>query len=113
LGGAIYNAGTLTIDASLLSGNPAGMGGGALYNAPGATLFVSNSILAGNYCSLTTGLGGATYNAGTLTLTASRLASNAAWNGGGIYNAGTLMIAASTLAGNAASGQGGCPAIPR
>jgi hypothetical protein len=89
-GGAIWNAGTLTVSACTLSGN---------------TDYRTTLPLA---------LGGAVYNAGTLTVSASTLSNNSvgiiSWdtsapgNGGAIYNAGTLTVSKSTLSGNTASG---------
>src|SRR5437764_486493 len=61
-GGGIYNAGTLVISGSTLSGNSAG--------GPN----VGNSD------------GGGIYNAGTLTVGSSTLSNNSAAFGGGIYN---------------------------
>ena len=47
-GGGIYNAGTLTVTNSTLSGNsPANSAGGGIYNA--GTLTVSNSTFSSNW----------------------------------------------------------------
>jgi fibronectin-binding autotransporter adhesin len=92
-GGAIWNGGTLTINACNLLNNSA----------------ISSSL----------GLGGAIYNAGTLTVSHSTLDNNSVYysdwfgtsfgDGGAIYNAGALTISNSTLDDNIASytGQGG------
>src|SRR5262245_13871108 len=62
---------------------------GAIYNA--GTLTVSNSTLSGNYGAYgVVGAGGAIFNAGTLTVSNSTLSDNVSTYGGGIYNWGTL-----------------------
>ena len=101
-GGAIVNLGTLTLSAMALTGNNA-VDGGALANETGATAVLTDSTLSGN--SATTG--GAIYNAGTLTLTDSTIASNTASNaGGGIFNAGKLTVVSTTIASNSVSSSG-------
>ena len=99
-GGGIYNAGTLNVTDSTLSGNTAYEAGG-IYNA--GTLNVTNSTLSGNDALA----GGGISNRGTLNVTNSTLSGNYASNGGGIYNAGTLDVTNSTLSGNIASDGGG------
>src|SRR5690606_28385394 len=78
-GGGIYNAGTLEISRSTLSGNLAGRGGG-IYNADTGTLEIRHSTLSSN-------IGGD--------------------SGGGIHNTGTLEIRNSTFSGNSAFSAGG------
>ncbi|HEV3203504.1 MAG TPA: hypothetical protein VGY77_03935, partial [Gemmataceae bacterium] len=108
-GGGIYNAGTLTLTDSTLSGNDAYRGGG-IYNSAG-TLFVSRSTLSGN--SAGTGFGGGIYNyGGTLTVWASALNGNGAFgesSGAGIYNTqdGSVTVIDSTLSHNLAETGGG------
>src|SRR5262249_5643980 len=52
--------------------------------------------------------GGGIFNGGTLTVSASTFAGNAATNsGGGIFNNGSLTVSASTFAGNSANVDGG------
>jgi hypothetical protein len=98
-GGGIYNAGTLTVSGSRLSGNGAPGHGGGIYNA--GTLAVTDSTLSDN----SAGGGGGISNAGTLTVTNSTLSGNSAFDGGGgIYNAGTLAVTDSTLSGNSVEG---------
>ena len=58
-GGGIFNAGTLTITASTLSGNSAGTVGGGIDNA--GTLTINDSTLSGNSAVRD---GGGIYNAG-------------------------------------------------
>ena len=91
-GGGAININTinciLNISNSTLTGNNA-LWGGAIYNA--GTLTLKNSNLTGN--TATTLSGGAIYNAGTLTLKNSNLTENiAANNGGGVYNSGTATL---------------------
>jgi hypothetical protein len=97
-------------------GAPNGQGG-AIWN--GGTLTVNACNLSNNSAISTVGLGGAIYNAGTLTVSNSTLDNNSVYHsdfdhtysgdGGAIYNAGTLTVSNSTLDDNIASyaGQGG------
>lgn len=104
-GGGIFNAGTLTVENSSVSGNVSGneepwsgSDGGGIYNT--GTLTVTASTLSANNCG--TG-GGAIYNsAGTVTVTDCTISGNSAAiiGGGGIYNAATLTVTNSTLSGN-------------
>jgi Ca2+-binding RTX toxin-like protein len=124
-GGAINNAGTLTVSQSTLTGNVAAglySYGGAIYNSGALTL--TASTLSGNAAADAAGWGGggAIYNAGTLNVTNSTLVNNVVTNvstvtglgtspqaggGGGIDNLGTLTVADATLAGNSAITGGG------
>ena len=113
-GGAIYNAGTLTVVNSRFQGNDddgAGLGG-AIANVSGATATVSSSTFFDN-----SGLaGGAVGNAGTMTVTNSTFSENDARGfqggggncaaalpaGGAIDNSagGTITVTSSTIAFN-------------
>jgi hypothetical protein len=99
-GGAIFNAyaGTLTVANSIFSSNSAGSGSG-IYNGGIAT--VANSTISG-------GSGTAIENAGTMTVTNSTFSTNvsdAGW-GGAIENDGTLVVTNSTFFGNFGIGAG-------
>jgi len=100
-GGGIYNAGTLTVTNSTLSGNIGGSyytGGQCGGISNGGTSTVTNSTLSGNYGAYS---GGGFCNFATLTMTNSTLSGNFAFaNGGGIWNGGTLTMTNSTLSGN-------------
>lgn len=112
-GGGIYNAGTLTVCSCTISRNFAGEGAG-IYNA--GTLTVINSTVSlnsGGYGSSGAGI----YNdyAGSLTLTGSTIAGNAAGaatpggsggdgNGGGLYSSGTATLTDCTISSNSADG---------
>jgi hypothetical protein len=86
-GGGIYNAGTLTVQGSTISGNFATDGGG-IYN--GGTLTLSASTLAGNSALYAGGI----ENYGTLTLSNSTLSGNAAASfGGGLWSAAFAPVA--------------------
>ena len=100
-GGAILNAGTLTVSNSNISKCFAAFGG-AIENS--GTLTVSNTSFSGDYAS---GSGGAIDNSGTLVVSDSTISSNSAEIGGGIANDGTLNLANSTLSDNSASQSGG------
>ena len=122
-GGAITNAGTLTIVDSTIttssavggaggaggddSGGAAGIGGaggiaqgGGIYNT--GTLNVAHSTITGNAAT-----GGAGGNGG-VSSTLSTAGTSGNGQGGGIYNTGTLIVESSTISGNpAASGAAG------
>ena len=78
-------------------------GEGGIYNA--GTLTIMDSTLSGN--SVTAVGGGGIYNAGTVNITNSTLSWNTATTGGGIHNVGTVNITNSTISGNDASQNGG------
>jgi CSLREA domain-containing protein len=101
-GGAISNAGTLTVENTRFSGNGADYGG-AIYNS--GNLTVRNSSFDSNYSQ---GFGGAIYNrGGTLTVYGSTFSGNSGQWGGGIATNGTTTIANSTFSGNTATANGG------
>jgi hypothetical protein len=107
-GGGIYNAGTLTVSNSTVSGNAtygSDDNGGGIYNA--GSLTVSGSTVSGNYSY--NGDGGGIYNAGILTVSESTVSNNYSdsGSGGGIENDGTLTVSSSTFFGNSAFGGGG------
>ena len=105
-GGGIYNAGTLTINRSTITGNTARFGGGV---TSAGTLTIMNSTLSSN----TARSGGGAYigGGGDFTLTNSTLSGNSAsdGDGGGVYigGGGDLTLTNSTLSGNGASREGG------
>lgn len=85
-GGAIFNAGRLTIRSSTLSGNTSFVAA-AIWNAATADLTLINSTISGNEASFN---GGAILNEqGSVTLIHATIAGNTAYNyGGGIDNSG-------------------------
>lgn len=123
-GGGVYNAGSLTLANSTLSGNSAGFFGGGLFNAGTAT--VTNSTVSGNTAEYAGGLsnylgtvtltnstvsgntGGGVYNGSvsTMTLMNSTISGNSGgtFSGFGVYNGGTLTITQSTISGNSRGG---------
>ncbi len=104
-GGGIYSSGTLTVNASEISGNTAGGDGGGA--ASTGTSVIYDSTLSGNTA---TGNGGAVDNSGTLSVPQSTFSGNNAADGSGMENeaSGTLVMAQSTVSGNiASSGAGG------
>ena len=110
-GGAIWNAGTLTMTDSTITGNTATantLGGGGIYNDSDAVLTISNSVITGN---VSHSDGGGIYNAdrAALTVINSVISGNRADNsGGGIYNVdfATLTIVRSMISGNSATWKG-------
>ena len=126
-GGAIYNAGTLSITDATFSGNVASRSndtrgfsanGGALYNEQGTVLiasstFSSNGVISQNDFYGASANGGALFTSGgRLLVTNSTFTGNTAsasdayygtaGNGGAIFNSGgALFVTSSTFAGNA------------
>lgn len=101
-GGAVYNAGTLTVSSSRFTANRAKLKGGAIYNA--GTMTVTNTIFENNSTNIGNEYGesgGAILNTGSASLTSCTLVGNTASQAGGaIGNSGTLMVTNSTLSGN-------------
>jgi hypothetical protein len=91
-GGGIGNSGILTLDQVAIRNNQAGQTtggglggyGGGIYNAAGARLTLTRSVVTGNAAVITNSLTG----------------------GGGIYNDGTLQVSTTTFSGNSIIGLG-------
>jgi len=93
-GGAIYNAGHLTLNNDLLTNNSATFGGGIFGNGP---VTILTSTLAGNVADQ----GGAILNSGTMTIADTTVEGNfGSGQGGGIFNNSMLTLTGSTIAGN-------------
>jgi hypothetical protein len=139
-GGAISNAGTLTLQDCTFTDNTAtgsvdgGSGlGGAVYNA--GTLVTSSDTFSGNSASggaaiangpagvatldgdtysgsSATEQGGAIYNdEGAMTVYGCTLSGNTAAVGGGLFNSGTVTLNTATLSGNTATGEDEVPGL--
>ena len=130
-GGAVRNAGRLTLKFVTVNGNiagdvstPIGGNGGGVANLTGGRALILNSVISGNNATraalaeTTTGNGGGIFNAGSLTFVLSRLFANNATsvsatattgNGGGIDTpaGGRSLIAQSTITENTATNNGG------
>jgi hypothetical protein len=105
-GGAFYNAGTLTVNNSIISGNAAGFAGGGIRNFFGIVT-VTNSTVASNTSTFSAGISA---TGGTTTVANSTFFDNIASSMGGgigIFNGGTVFVYNSTLSGNAANAGGG------
>jgi len=104
VGGAIFNAGILTVTNSYIHGN-SGSDGGSIFNNSGSSLTVTNSIFSYN---VATHFGGAIYNNGALVATNTTFSHNGGISGGAIYNnLGTLTLIKNTLSFNSALDGGG------
>ena len=107
-GGAILNAGTLTVTGCTVSGSFATNFGGGICNT--GMLTVSACNLFGNTA---VDDGGGIYNRGTATVSNSTVGNatlqNSAGYGGGIFNfnRGTLTVSGCTISGNNPSSHGG------
>jgi len=109
-GGAFYNQGDLTIEASTLDGNLARNGGGAIFNS--AYVTITNSSIINNWSSGTSGIS----NHAVLTIVNSTISNNhsgmtpsfgMSLPTAAISNAeGILEIRSSTIADNSGSGPG-------
>lgn len=102
-GGAIFNAGYLTLRACDLNENYTEEGsGGAVFS--NRQLTVDDCRLSGNFASF----GGGIYNQGTATVRRSEFSGNDVWDaGGGIFNRGQLDTADCTIGNNSAQAGGG------
>ena len=101
-GGAIYNEGTLSVGLATIDGATANAEGGAIYNVGTASL-AGATIQNANAGTD----GGAVYNAGVLSATRGATISGAfAENGAAVYNVGTLSTNNATFADSEATGQG-------
>ena len=104
-GGAIWNAGTLIVTASLVSSNT----GGGIVNS--GTLALTNCTVSGNSGSSGSGnAAGGISTGGTAYIVSSQILANtvAGGNGGGIASgANYLLVSGSVVSGNAATSGGG------
>ncbi len=103
-GGAIHNAGTLHLVGSSLSDSTAMVGnGGGLFNSGSAS--ISETTFQWNYSSR--GDGGAISNEGQLTVEGSLFENNYGYSGGAIHNSGSLTITGTAFKRNIAYERGG------
>ncbi len=104
-GGGLWNAGSLTVNTSLISANTANNGAGI---ANFGALSVRDTPIARNLTSIV-GKGGAIYNEGAATLTGTILDANQARSGGGVYafGGGSMLIMKSAFTANRADMNGG------
>jgi large repetitive protein len=102
-GGAISNAGTLSLSNLQVAGSLTETNGGAIANT-GTMTFTGSTVAASD----SSGSGGGIANSGTLTITNSTVNGNfAPVNGGGLLNSGTLTVTRSTVSGNSSEVNGG------
>lgn len=103
-GGAIGNAGILSINTSTISNNRATTGsGGGVFNTTNG-LQIDNSTIVSNNAQFG---GGGVANGGLATITNSTISANSADIGGGLTNSDTLTANNVTIAGNSARTGGG------
>ena len=110
-GSAIVNLGTAIVGRSLFFKNEDPCfgcnGGGAVHNAAGATLTLSNSTLSANSA---LGSGGGLYNAGTASVLNVTIAGNIAFSqGGGIHAAAGTVTLANAISSDNPTVSGGSP----
>jgi CSLREA domain-containing protein/uncharacterized repeat protein (TIGR01451 family) len=110
-GGAIYNAGSLQLIHTVLSGNYAQTGGGAIFADTGASsTLLTNSTVSNNAAA---DGGGLAVGAGAVGLNSDTLVDNTASGGGGFMDESlpvgspAVTITGSTVEGNSAGGPGG------
>jgi len=115
-GGGIFNSGTLSVIASVVSGNTSyrfctsgcSDSGGGISNFKGARLTITRSTISGNVAALPcnagsnhcSSIGGGIFNLGSLIVNNSTISGNTALTGGGIANKGNLSVNNSTIAAN-------------
>ena len=98
-GGAIINAGILTVNSSRFADNSADHGG-AMHNLAGAELSILDSVFTGNTSEFR---GGAIINPGSLVISNSTFSGNSTnWAGGAISNSGEGKLNDSTFSDNSA-----------
>jgi len=102
-GGGIYNTGDATLNGTTVSDNLANDGAG-IWNE--GTLSLQNSIVAENVSGNSGRNGGGIYNTGVLTLNASEVSGNSGREGGGIWSNGTLDVIGSTVLANTGTYRG-------
>ncbi|HVS40368.1 MAG TPA: choice-of-anchor Q domain-containing protein, partial [Gemmataceae bacterium] len=103
-GGGIYNTGTLRLYSGIVSDNTTSGSGGGIYNT-GSLYVLNQSVITGNTSS---GSGGGIANSAALKITDSTVSYNTAANaGGGIYNTSALYLYGSTVSHNSAANGGG------
>lgn len=105
-GGAIaVQHGSFRDFGSRYTGNRAAYSGGAFRIYAGATGMTNGDVFEGNTATNTGG--GAVYNAGTLTDSASVYSRNTGRQGGAVYNAGKMSVSGGEFRGNEAFTNGG------
>jgi hypothetical protein len=111
-GGAIRNDGTLRLVLSVVENSFSG-GGGGIFNADGASLFVESTTIRNNVTTGISGAGGGILNFGFVEIADSTISGNkaigtsASNNGGGFENIGRASLTNVTISGNVTSGRGG------
>jgi hypothetical protein len=106
-GGAIFNVGALAISDASLDSNSASIGGGALFNSAPGTVNIDASNISNNQAELN---GGGVFNgSGVVMISFSSLHGNVAVGGAGgaVENRGDVAMTNSTLSGNVAMTGGG------
>ncbi len=104
-GGAILNAGTLTVSDSTITSNTATLlGGGGIANTGSVT--ITDSTITSNSATLVGG--GGISNTSSVTLTDTTVSGNSAPSGGGIYSlSGTVTITGGSFSTNSSTGVAG------
>jgi hypothetical protein len=87
-GGAIYNTGTLNIDASTFTNNRTGLGGGGMGGAiySSGVSIIQTSRFIGNYGNQGAGI----YNSNVMTVTENQFSMALNFQGGAVFNAGKM-----------------------
>ena len=100
----VSNGDTVSISGlTLENGDATGtVNGGAINNA--GTLTLTSCTVSNNQASLQ---GGGIFSSGSLILNGCTIASDSAFSGGGIYNTATLSVISSVFSNNATAGSGG------
>jgi hypothetical protein len=103
--GGIYNAGSLSLTNSTVTGNSAA-GSAGIHNTTTGTMTMIGDTVNNNTATGSAGYGGGISNLGHLTIINCTIAANQAFRGGGIANFGVLNVDNSTVAFNTVKGAG-------
>lgn len=98
-GGAVYSTGSLTVTQSVFAGNSAqGGSGGAIYSS--GPLSTINCTYYENQANASSGAGGAIWNSGKMSATDNTLYANSGGVGGGLYTTGSTLLNGDLIVGN-------------
>ncbi|MBR3543919.1 MAG: SUMF1/EgtB/PvdO family nonheme iron enzyme [Treponema sp.] len=106
-GGAIFNAGTLTMHDGLIDGNVACLGGGVYVSGSGS-FTMNDGTISDNYANESDACGGGgVLVAGAFAMNSGAISGNHGYLGGGVYVSGDSSMSGGTISGNDAVSGGG------
>lgn len=106
-GGAIFNAGTLTMHDGLIDGNVACLGGGVYVSSSGS-FTMNDGTISDNYANESDACGGGgVLVAGAFAMNSGAISGNHGYLGGGVYISSDSSMSGGTISGNDAVSGGG------